>query len=560
MESIVRINVGGTRFETTLETLARAGAASPLSKLGAVSETHFFDRDAAPFSLFLSALRYNEEPFHVTGALNERELSFWSGVAATPVFSVGERVRVTEPDAKYRDGIVACKDDTAYRVRYDDNGHLSSRLAAPLLKSLPLDVGVRVRACVASSSIAIGEQGVVLENDVSSKSPRCTHRVRFDRGTTLCCDPRCIAPISSFSTGATVVHVASSQHVRIISCNFLDDTFNVLFSGGRTEDVPRTGLSLAVTPEIPQNFKLYEFVRTTGRHAIIFEYDPRKALPFIVRFQDGDRSIGRLALHQIEHVYLGVGTRVRATCKLDDGLVAVGDVGTIISVGMPQPYEVRFDTPAPVVEWREFSQISDVSRFSIGAYVLSRLGTLGQIMDYYPRTDIALVRFSSEFTDCFSISQLRLSEPPPPLALAIGARVRAAGAAGEALCLGAARPRAETALEGVVVDKSTDECHWTVRCIQTGGISTYAESSLCVVERSVLDPTLPEKLVAGTRVRRGPTWKWSNQDGDENCIGNVTRLDDDTKWLHVVWPCGKFKAYRYNPKQGFADVVAVSGL
>ncbi len=73
--------------------------------------------------------------------------------------------------------------------------------------------------------------------------------------------------------------------------------------------------------------------------------------------------------------------------------------------------------------------------------------------------------------------------------------------------------------------------------------------------------SLPKKLDDGTRVRRGPTWKWGNQ-GD-NSIGTVTQ-ERPNGWFRVEWDSGATNSYRYgignkdNPDTPFLlDVVPV---
>ncbi|XP_076443447.1 uncharacterized protein LOC143281972 [Babylonia areolata] len=60
-------------------------------------------------------------------------------------------------------------------------------------------------------------------------------------------------------------------------------------------------------------------------------------------------------------------------------------------------------------------------------------------------------------------------------------------------------------------------------------------------------------LPLGTRVRRGPSWKWNNQDTD----GPGTVIQHRKKrdgWLHVMWDNGTNNVYRYDPSD-FVDVV-----
>ena len=53
---------------------------------------------------------------------------------------------------------------------------------------------------------------------------------------------------------------------------------------------------------------------------------------------------------------------------------------------------------------------------------------------------------------------------------------------------------------------------------------------------------MPGDLV-GTRVVRGPDWKWGNQDGGEGHLGTVVELQDDFTAL-VQWDEGSRANYR----------------
>lgn len=45
------------------------------------------------------------------------------------------------------------------------------------------------------------------------------------------------------------------------------------------------------------------------------------------------------------------------------------------------------------------------------------------------------------------------------------------------------------------------------------------------------DPNAPK---VGERVRRGPDWKWGDQDGHAGNTGTVIRIDPD-RWVEVRW-------------------------
>ncbi|XP_052696521.1 uncharacterized protein LOC128175139 isoform X1 [Crassostrea angulata] len=53
-----------------------------------------------------------------------------------------------------------------------------------------------------------------------------------------------------------------------------------------------------------------------------------------------------------------------------------------------------------------------------------------------------------------------------------------------------------------------------------------------------------ENIAVGCLVKRGPDWKWFDQDGGEGNIGSVYRVKKD-KTVHVRWPNGKKSNYRF---------------
>jgi predicted kinase/phosphoglycolate phosphatase-like HAD superfamily hydrolase len=68
----------------------------------------------------------------------------------------------------------------------------------------------------------------------------------------------------------------------------------------------------------------------------------------------------------------------------------------------------------------------------------------------------------------------------------------------------------------------------------------------------------PETLEKGTRVKRGPDWKWGNQDFDDGapCEGVVVH-STPFGWVSVKWDCGAEFGYRYDTAKGIYDVVPV---
>ena len=60
----------------------------------------------------------------------------------------------------------------------------------------------------------------------------------------------------------------------------------------------------------------------------------------------------------------------------------------------------------------------------------------------------------------------------------------------------------------------------------------------------------------GRRVKRGPTWKWADQDGGEGTVGTVVEVKM-SGWACVRWEStGKTNQYRYNDI--FQDVMPVT--
>ena len=61
----------------------------------------------------------------------------------------------------------------------------------------------------------------------------------------------------------------------------------------------------------------------------------------------------------------------------------------------------------------------------------------------------------------------------------------------------------------------------------------------------------------GTRVVRGPTWKWGDQDGGSGCFGSVTVLEAKG-WLTVQWDEGESNSYRVDDENNYYDVVPLT--
>jgi hypothetical protein len=88
----------------------------------------------------------------------------------------------------------------------------------------------------------------------------------------------------------------------------------------------------------------------------------------------------------------------------------------------------------------------------------------------------------------------------------------------------------------------------------------YAKQAL--VEHSMSDPSMSQPqfpvLIVGARVRRGPDWRWHNQDGARP--GVVTKALDADGWVQVEWDgpngvSGSRNSYRYSKKAGGFDLL-----
>jgi hypothetical protein len=66
----------------------------------------------------------------------------------------------------------------------------------------------------------------------------------------------------------------------------------------------------------------------------------------------------------------------------------------------------------------------------------------------------------------------------------------------------------------------------------------------------------PENVILGSRVRRGPNWKWEEQDGGG--IGTITRSvsrGGSSIWVQVEWDHGAGNCYRIHPEH---DLMLIS--
>eukprot|EP00106_Octopus_bimaculoides_P005676 XP_014773118.1 PREDICTED: probable E3 ubiquitin-protein ligase HERC2 [Octopus bimaculoides] len=53
-----------------------------------------------------------------------------------------------------------------------------------------------------------------------------------------------------------------------------------------------------------------------------------------------------------------------------------------------------------------------------------------------------------------------------------------------------------------------------------------------------------DNLKPGVRVKRGPHWKWGNQDGGNGNLGTVTNQKTSNGWVSVQWDVGHTNLYR----------------
>jgi hypothetical protein len=71
----------------------------------------------------------------------------------------------------------------------------------------------------------------------------------------------------------------------------------------------------------------------------------------------------------------------------------------------------------------------------------------------------------------------------------------------------------------------------------------------------------PDKLSIGTKVVRGPTWRWDEQDGGDGNIGIVIDSDPSTilssDWVRVKWENNSINTYEYLPAKNKFDIIPV---
>ena len=65
-------------------------------------------------------------------------------------------------------------------------------------------------------------------------------------------------------------------------------------------------------------------------------------------------------------------------------------------------------------------------------------------------------------------------------------------------------------------------------------------------------------LTVGTRVQRGPDWKWDDQDGGAGRLGTVTTAPTEESWARVEWDSGGSNTYRWGHEDAY-DLIVVGG-
>lgn len=94
---------------------------------------------------------------------------------------------------------------------------------------------------------------------------------------------------------------------------------------------------------------------------------------------------------------------------------------------------------------------------------------------------------------------------------------------------------------------------------------TDAEKALVVesfLKFSAMDGEKSSRLEVGTRVQRGPDWKYGNQDGGPGRLGLVTSGSSATssKWAYVKWDCGHYDSYRWGQQNKYDLKLVKAGV
>jgi hypothetical protein len=79
----------------------------------------------------------------------------------------------------------------------------------------------------------------------------------------------------------------------------------------------------------------------------------------------------------------------------------------------------------------------------------------------------------------------------------------------------------------------------------TTGCATEVVREVKYIPQAQSLPPQIQDLPLGTRVRRGPDWKWGNQDGGTGNMGTVKKSKDRDGWVTVKWDNGIENNYRW---------------
>jgi hypothetical protein len=89
------------------------------------------------------------------------------------------------------------------------------------------------------------------------------------------------------------------------------------------------------------------------------------------------------------------------------------------------------------------------------------------------------------------------------------------------------------------------------------GSELQARRSQCIPLSA--DGVASAALPAGTRVLRGPDWKWKDQDGGPGRPGTIERAPTEAEWARVLWDAGQRDSYRWGHDNARDLVLATAG-
>ena len=92
---------------------------------------------------------------------------------------------------------------------------------------------------------------------------------------------------------------------------------------------------------------------------------------------------------------------------------------------------------------------------------------------------------------------------------------------------------------------------------QSGWHARASEIELATGSSSPSPQPSSSTLPVGSRVKRGPDWKWGDQDGGAGGLGTVTSPVDPDSWVDVKWDSGASNNYRWGA-EGRYDLEVVS--